>query len=177
MGDRIAPGSPLILDLERAHGVPVRDDGLESGAHRAYDNDPVYLKRMEMANDLCSWLKRYLWRFTGMSPRNLQAYLDWYVYQARDRWDQTARAVRHVLMAERHTAAWGRCGKSRYLTHCITNHPVIHQFTQHHIGPASCIWRRIAPRLFCKHRVMYEAARALSFSKRSFRLSGSCNFS
>lgn len=169
MGDRIAPGSPLIQDLERAHGVPVRDDGLESGAHRAYDNDPVYLKRMEMANDLCSWLKRYLWRFTGMSPRNLQAYLDWYVYQARDRWDQTARAVRHVLMAERHTAAWGRCGRSRYLTHCITNHPVIHQFTQHHIGPASCIWRRIAPRLFCKHRVMYEAARALSLSKRSCR--------
>ena len=42
-------------------------------------NDPVYLERMEMANDLCSWLKRYLWRFTGMSPRNLQAYLDWYV--------------------------------------------------------------------------------------------------
>lgn len=48
------------------------------------------LKRMEMANDLCSWLKRYFWCFTGMLPRNLQAYLDWYVYlfrvnQARDR--------------------------------------------------------------------------------------------
>lgn len=51
----------------------VRDGGLESKAHRADVNDPVYLERMEMANDLCSWLKRYLWRFTGMSPRNLQA--------------------------------------------------------------------------------------------------------
>lgn len=98
MGDRIAPGSPLIHDLERAHGVPVRDGGLESGAHRAYENDPVYLERMEMANDLCSWLKRYLWRFTGMSPRNLQAYLNWYVYffrvnQARDIWDPTKRVL------------------------------------------------------------------------------------
>lgn len=32
-----------IHDLERAHGVPVRVGGLESGAHRAYENDPVYL--------------------------------------------------------------------------------------------------------------------------------------
>lgn len=68
-------------------------------------NDPVYLERMEMVNDLCSRLKRYLWRFTGMSPRKLQAYLDWYVYlfrvsQARDRWELTARAVRHILMAD-----------------------------------------------------------------------------
>ena len=59
--------------LKRAHGVLVRDGGLESEAHRAYVNDPVYLERMEMVNDLCSWLKRCLWRFTGMSPRNLQA--------------------------------------------------------------------------------------------------------
>lgn len=54
-------------------------------------NDPVYLERMEIVNDLCSWPKRYLWRFAGMSPRNLQAYLDWWVHlfrvnQARDRW-------------------------------------------------------------------------------------------
>lgn len=141
MGSRMLPGSLPIHDLEKAHNALVRDGGFESEAHRADVNDPVYLERMEMANDLCSWLKRYLWRFTGMSPRNLQAYLDWYVYQARDRWDQTARVVHHILMAERLTAAWGRCGKSRYLTHCITNHPVIHQFTQHHIGPVNFIWR------------------------------------
>ena len=54
MGGRIAPGSLLIHDLERAHGVLVRDGGLESEAHRADVNDPVYLERMEMANDLCS---------------------------------------------------------------------------------------------------------------------------
>lgn len=83
MGSRMLPGSPPIQDPERTHNVLVRDGGLESETHRADVNDPVYLERMEMANDLCSWLKRYLWRFTGMSPRNLQAYLDWYVYLFR----------------------------------------------------------------------------------------------
>lgn len=81
------------------------DGGLESEARRADVNDPVYLERMKMANDPCSWLKRYLWRFTGMSPKNLQAYLDRYVYlfrinQTRDRWDPTARVERHILMAD-----------------------------------------------------------------------------
>ena len=60
MGGRIASGSPHIHDLERAHGVLVREGGLDSEAHRADVNDPVYLERMEMLNDLCSWLKRHL---------------------------------------------------------------------------------------------------------------------
>lgn len=103
MGSKMAPGSPLIHDLKRAHSALVRDDRLESGAHRANVNDPIYLERMEMVNDLCPWLKRYLWRFTGMSPRNPQAYLDRYacffrVDQAHDRWDPTARVVRHTMM-------------------------------------------------------------------------------
>lgn len=69
MGGRIAPGALLTHDLERAHNALVRDGGLESKACRADVNDPVYLERMEMVNDLCSWHKRYLWRFTGMSPQ------------------------------------------------------------------------------------------------------------
>lgn len=68
MGGRIAPGSPHIHDLKRAHGVLVREGGLDNAAYSAGVNDPVYLERMETANDLCSWLKRFLWRFTGMSP-------------------------------------------------------------------------------------------------------------
>ena len=50
MGGRIAPGSLLIHDLERAHGALVRDGGLESEARRTDVNDPVYLERMEMVN-------------------------------------------------------------------------------------------------------------------------------
>lgn len=90
-GSWISPWSLLIHDLERAHYAFVRDVGLESEAHRADVNDPVYMERMEVTNDLCAWLKRYLWRFTGMSPRYIQAH---------DRWDQTARLVRHNLIAD-----------------------------------------------------------------------------
>ena len=50
-------GSLLIHDFERARGVLVRDGGLESEARRADDNDPVYLERLEMVNDLYSRLK------------------------------------------------------------------------------------------------------------------------
>lgn len=54
MGCRMAHGSLLIHDLERAHGILVRDGRLESEAHRADVNNPVRLERMEMVNDLCS---------------------------------------------------------------------------------------------------------------------------
>lgn len=105
MGGRIAPGALLIHDLERAHNALVRDGGLESEARRPDVNDPVYLERMEMVSDLCSWLKRYLWCFTGISPRNPQPNLDWYFYlfrdnQTWDRWDPTARVVCPILMAD-----------------------------------------------------------------------------
>ena len=40
-----------------------------------------------------------------MSPANMQLYLDWYdclfrVNRAKDRWDLTARALRHMMMVE-----------------------------------------------------------------------------
>lgn len=54
MGGRIAPGSLLAHDLERASSVLVREGGLESEAHRVDVNDPGHLERMEMVNDLCS---------------------------------------------------------------------------------------------------------------------------
>ncbi len=59
---------------------------------------------METVNSMCPWLKRCLWRFTGMSPANMRLCLDWYVYlfrvnQARDRWGPTARVLRHMMMA------------------------------------------------------------------------------
>lgn len=71
MGGRIAPGALLIHGLERACSALVKNDGLDSEAYSVDVNDPVYLERMEIANELCSWLKRYAWRFTGMSPMNM----------------------------------------------------------------------------------------------------------
>ena len=60
---------------------------------------------MAMVNNRCSWVKRYLWRFTGMDLANLQSYLNWYVYpfrvnQARDKWPRLERVVRHLMMTD-----------------------------------------------------------------------------
>ena len=104
LAGHLAPGSVVVHDRERAHSGAIADSGCASEAHRADCRDPAYLEAMEMVNSMCSWLKRYLWRYTGMSPANMQLYLDWYVYlfrvnQARDRWDPTARVLRHMMMA------------------------------------------------------------------------------
>ena len=105
LAGHLSPGCVVVHDRERAHNGVIAGCGCVSEAHKADCRDPAYLEAMEMANSMCSWLKRYLWRFTGMSPANMQAYLDWYVYlfrvnQARDRWDPTARVLRHMMMAE-----------------------------------------------------------------------------
>ena len=89
--------SAVVHDRERAHSGAIADSERASEAHREDRRDPACLEAMEMVNSMCPRLKRYLWRFTGMSPANMQLYLDWYVYlfrvnQARDRWDPTARA-------------------------------------------------------------------------------------
>lgn len=60
---------------------------------------------MGLVNNLRSWLKHCLWRFTGMDPENLQSHLNLYVYFFRvkrddEMWPKIARVVRHLLMAE-----------------------------------------------------------------------------
>lgn len=101
----IAEGAVLVHDRERAHGVLVRELKLEDEAHKADVRDPGYLEAMGLVNNLCSWIKRYLWRFTGMDPDNLQSYLNLYVYLFRvkrddERWPKIARVVRHLLMTD-----------------------------------------------------------------------------
>ena len=100
----VAEGSHIIHDREKAHGALIRAAKCTDEAYKADVRDPVYLEYMAMANSLCSWIKRYLWRFTGMDPANLQSYLNWYIYlfrvnQAKDKWPETERVVRHLLMA------------------------------------------------------------------------------
>lgn len=70
-------------------------------------SDPIYLQWMTIMDNLHSWLKRYLWRFTGMSMANLQSHLNWFMYLSRvkrnsERWPETARMVRHLLLTETH---------------------------------------------------------------------------
>lgn len=105
LGGHVAEGATLVHDRERAHNVLVRENGLVDESYKADARDPEYLEAMELVNNLCSWLKRYLWRFTGMDPENLQSYLNLYVYFFRvkrddERWPKIARVVRHLLMAE-----------------------------------------------------------------------------
>lgn len=103
----IAKGSTLVGDKERAHNALAKAVGGEHEAYKADTKDPVYLERVAMVNNLCSWIKRYLWRFTGMEVKYLQSYLNWYVYlfrvrQASERWPEIARVVRHLLMVDAH---------------------------------------------------------------------------
>ena len=105
LGGHVAEGATLVHDRERAHGVLVRENSLEDESYKADVRDPAYLEAMELVNNLCSWLKRYLWRFTGMDPENMQSYLDLYVYFFRvkrddERWPKIARVVRHLVMTE-----------------------------------------------------------------------------
>ena len=107
LAGNIAEGSTIVGDKERAHNALVRAVWGTHEAYKADTRDPVYLERVAMVNNLCSWIKRYLWRFTGMEMKNLQSYLWWYVYlfrvkQARVKWPEIARVVRHLLMAQGH---------------------------------------------------------------------------
>lgn len=105
MGAHVAKGATLVHDRERAHNVLVRENGLVDESYKADVRDPAYLEAMALVNNLCSWIKRYLWRFTGMDPGNLQSYLNLYVYLFRvkrddERWPKIARVVRHLLMVD-----------------------------------------------------------------------------
>ncbi|MDR1014186.1 MAG: hypothetical protein LBL86_04305 [Coriobacteriales bacterium] len=86
--------------------------------YRADTKDPAYLEGMEMTNNFCSWLKRYLWRFPGMKVDSLQSYLNWYVYLFRvtrdkRKWPKVERVVRHLMLVD----ATYRCSRGISLPH------------------------------------------------------------
>lgn len=101
----IERGSVIVHDKERAHNGLVKAAACTDGAYKADANGTVYLESMAMVNNLCSWLRRYLFRFPGMKMANLQSYLNWSVYLFRvkrddGRWPKIARVIRHLLMSE-----------------------------------------------------------------------------
>lgn len=110
----IANGSTIVHDMEKSHRSLVRAVGGIDESYRADTKDPAYLQGMEMVNSLCSWLKRYLWRYAGMKPENLQSYLNWFVYlfrvrRDREKWPKVERVIRHLMMAD----ASFRCSRTR----------------------------------------------------------------
>lgn len=95
----------LVHDRERAHSVPVGENGLADEPYKADARDPGYPEAMGPASNLRSRPKRHLRRFAGMDPENPQSYLNPYVCFFRverddERWPKIARAVHHLLMAE-----------------------------------------------------------------------------
>ena len=58
---------------------------------------------MGLINNMCSWIKRYIWRFIGMYVENLQTYLNWFIYLQRckrdnDKWPKSERILRHLIL-------------------------------------------------------------------------------
>ena len=103
----VAEGSALVGDRERARNALVKAVKGTREACKADAKGPVHLERVAMVNNLRPWTKRCLWRFTGMEMKYPRSYLNWYVYlfrvkQARERWPEIARVVRHILMTEGH---------------------------------------------------------------------------
>lgn len=101
----IAPGSLIVHDMERSHPSLVKAAKCSDEAYKADVTDSAYLEAMKLVNNLCSWLRRYLFRFPGMKKSNLQSYLNWFVYLFRvrrdnEKWPKTARVLRHLLMTD-----------------------------------------------------------------------------
>ncbi len=101
----IANGAVVVHDKERAHNALIRETKCKSESYKADVRDQEYLDSMMIMNSLCSWINRYLWRFTGMDMKNLQSYLNWFVYlfrvhQSEEKWPKIARVVRHMLMTD-----------------------------------------------------------------------------
>ncbi|MCR0152053.1 IS1595 family transposase [[Clostridium] innocuum] len=107
--DHIKAGSTVIHDGDNAHSYLIENLGLNSQVYIANAKDDVYIEKMALINNLCSWLKRYLYRFVGMDTENLQSYLNWFVYLFRvkredEKWPKTERIMRHLILNfSRHT--------------------------------------------------------------------------
>lgn len=87
-------------------------DHIKEGSTVIHDED--YLRSMAMINNMCGWLKRYIYRFIGMEVENLQSYLNWFIYLQRckkenEKWPKTTRILRHLVLERvRFTRKYGK---------------------------------------------------------------------
>lgn len=103
--DHIVPGSVIVHDGEKAHNLLIQKLNLTSEVYKADTSNREYLENMALINNMCSWLKRYIYRFIGMRMKNLQSYLNWFVYLFRvkenvDIWPKMDRILRHVILSD-----------------------------------------------------------------------------
>lgn len=101
--DHIQPESVLVHDGDKSHNKLIEKLNLTSEVYIADTKAKEYLENMALINNLCSWLKRYLFRFTGMRKQNIQSYLNWFVYLFRvkgntELWPKNERILRHLVL-------------------------------------------------------------------------------
>lgn len=101
----IKKSSTIIHDGEHAHYKLIEELDAKEEFYKANTKSKEYLEHMELINSMCSWLKRYIWRFTSMRVENLQSYLNWFIYLQRvkkqqDKWGKSSRIMRHLLLNE-----------------------------------------------------------------------------
>lgn len=101
----IKEGSTIIHDGDHSHYKLIEELHAKEEFYKANTNSKEYLEHMELVNSMCSWIKRYIWRFTSMRVENLQSYLNWFIYLQRvkkqqDKWGKSPRIMRHLLLNE-----------------------------------------------------------------------------
>ena len=100
----IKPGSTIVHDGDKSHNELIKNLQCKSEVYISKEKTDESLKQMALVNNMCSWLKRYLWRFLGMNLTNLQSYLNWFIYLQRvkrdgDKWPKNERILRHLLLS------------------------------------------------------------------------------
>lgn len=81
--NHIVSRSTLVHDGERAHDKLIKELDLKEDFYKANTHDKEYLENVALINNMCSCLKKYIYRFIGMRMTNLQSYLNWFVYLLR----------------------------------------------------------------------------------------------
>lgn len=101
--DVIEEGATLVHDADKSHDELIKTLDLNEEYYKAYIKDKEYEQNMMLINNLSSWIKRFIYRYVGMKVKNLQRYLNWYVYlfrvkQANEKWPKNTRILRHLLI-------------------------------------------------------------------------------
>ena len=103
--DVIEKGATLVHDADASHNKLIKDVDLKEEYYKSYVKDDEYKQKMMLINSLSSWIKRFIYRYVGMKVKNLQRYLNWFVYlfrvkQANEKWPKNERILRHLILDE-----------------------------------------------------------------------------
>ena len=74
--NHIKPGSVIVHDGNAAHNQLIAKAGCTSEVYKADTDDPKYIEQMQLINNMCGWLQRFLYKVMGMRMENLQSYLN-----------------------------------------------------------------------------------------------------